>query len=93
MENLNYPCIYLYGAQLWIALALFCIIFIGFIIIGRSYLAAERKADGLQVKYNREKADRLAAEWELESMKLKGSGAERHTGTFPTSNDQSKLKE
>lgn len=71
MENLNYPCIYLYGAHLWIALALLCIVFIGFIIIGRSYLAAERKADGLQVKYNRCRADLSAAQLELEGYKLK----------------------
>lgn len=85
MKTLNYSCVYLYGAQLWIAIFLFCILLIGFIVIGNCYIAAERKADKFVTKYNQAKADRQAAEWELESVKLKMRG---QAGKPVTTNDK-----
>lgn len=80
MLNLQYAYLYLDGASLWVAVALFALLCIGFVFMGLSYIAAERKADRLEIKYNRAKADRKVAEMELQSERIKrfkfGKGAE-----------------
>ena len=71
MLKLQYAYLYLEGASLWVAVALFAILFLGFIHMGLSYLAAERKADRLQIKYRRVSADLRVAEMELQTERIK----------------------
>lgn len=71
MLKLQYAYLYLEGASLWVAVALFAILFLGFIYMGLSYLAAERKADRLQIKYRCVSADLRVAEMELQTERIK----------------------
>lgn len=71
MNSWDNACIYLDGVALWISMLLFFILVIGFIIMGMGYLEAERKADRLNLKYRRTKAELHNALVELETTKRK----------------------
>ena len=71
MIKLQDAYLYLEGESLWVAVALFAILFLGFIYMGSRYLAAERKADRLQIKCRHVSADLRAAEMELQTERIK----------------------
>lgn len=72
MKILNCASLYLDGALLWVFAAMFLMLIFAFVIVGLSYLQAERRSDRLEYKNRKLRADLCAAKLELNSARLKG---------------------